>query len=99
MNDKRPRKLLGLKDNGELVITCSSCQKQLLMLKMVIVSQEEKDIITKIKVKCAYCGSKSLDHTIHGRFYPGVVDDNMFFDISDDSSECDIYYITGIKNG
>ena len=68
--------------NGEhVIIKCSRCRKKLCDVWR---TQPLLDVHSKIVVDCDYCGDRSYEHDIRGKFHLGVTDDSGLSDIKNE---------------
>ncbi len=89
---------LGLQDRGKIEIECADCGKSLMIFQITkdnndLVNDGKDAITNQILVKCGFCGGRSYSTTINGQFYPGLPNDDMYFEpISIEGVECDICF-------
>lgn len=57
-----------IKDGGNIVISCSNCNKPLVDL---LITDPEADFNWKCVAECCYCGDKSFIKEVKGVFRPG----------------------------
>jgi hypothetical protein len=65
-----PKKPAGLVDGGHVILKCSNCDKPLVD---VLITRPNDPFEWKVVAKCCYCGDKSVEHTIKGRFAPNAI--------------------------
>jgi len=84
-NGRQPK---GLRDNGTVNLECSSCGHPLLVLQLTSVENDNQtEVLTRVAVRCGFCGGYSRVQQISGQFYPGTSSDNMGFDVVDDNAD------------
>jgi hypothetical protein len=57
-----------IKDDGNVIIYCSNCNKPLIDL---LITNSDADFIWKCIAECCYCGDKSFIKEVKGIFRPG----------------------------
>lgn len=57
-----------IKDDGNVIISCSNCNKPLVDL---FITDAEADLIWNCVAECCYCGDKSFIKEVKGIFRPG----------------------------
>jgi hypothetical protein len=67
-----------LTDGKHVFITCSSCRKKLCD---IWITQPQLEVHTKIIATCDYCGDKSYETDIDGKFHVGITDDSNIDDV------------------
>ncbi len=67
-----------LKNGDHTIITCSKCRKKLCD---VWLTQPDLDVHTKLIAQCDYCGDRSFEKEVHGKFHLGITDDSGLSDI------------------
>src|SRR5688572_29820531 len=67
-----------LTDGSHIILQCSKCRKKLCDLWVV---QPKLDIHTKVVAQCDYCGDRSFEKEIHGKFQTGTTDDSNIVDV------------------
>jgi len=87
------RKLKGLVDGGKVHSTCINCGKSLMDFQLVQ-PQAQAEVLTRVVVKCGFCGGHSAVEQLAGQFYPGAANDDINFDVADNDTEieCDVYF-------
>jgi len=93
----------GHKDCGTINASCLTCGKDLMVFQVTksnsdLVKEGRDRIDTVARVMCL-CGGQSENVTIGGVFFVGCADDNMAFDIVDDTSSegIDVTYKAWVK--
>lgn len=70
-----------LVDGKHTVIRCSVCNKSLCD---IWVTQPAFKMNTKLTAHCGYCGDKSFESTIQGKFQTGETDDSGLLDVKNE---------------
>ena len=65
-------------DGKHIVLDCSKCGKKLADLW---ITQPDLDVHTKVVAECNYCGDRSYEKEIHGKFHTGITTDSALADI------------------
>ena len=87
-SDGDDKPLRGLQDNGRLNFECANCHRSLLVLQLTTIADDKQTaILTRVAVKCGFCGHYSQVKQVSGQFYPGAPSDEMVFDIADDCAD------------
>lgn len=79
--------LTPIKDDGHIVLKCSSCGKELVD---IWVTHKEMPVKTTLVAECCFCGDKSFEKSVDGVFHLGDVDRVAIVDFTNNS---DKYYI------
>jgi len=89
---EKKREPKGLVDGGNVEITCANCGKPLMTFQLT--QLQNNVVLTRVMVKCGFCGGHSNVEQIVGQFYPGAVSDSIVFDISENDTEveCDVCF-------
>lgn len=66
------------KNGSHVILDCAKCRKKLCDLW---ITQPQLDVHSKIIAHCDYCGDKSFEREIHGKFHTGITDDSNIVDI------------------
>lgn len=82
------RQLLGLANEGEIILTCKKCDTDLLCVMITygndkIIADGGSAITTMIQAECKMCGGSSPKKAVDGIFHLGIVSDDMFMDHKD----------------
>ncbi len=94
--DGNEKTLKGLENRGLVNFECADCNKFLLVLQLVDVDGDKRslsvlpkpsEVLTRVAVRCGFCGGSSCVQQIYGSFYPGASNDNMLFDVLEDDGE------------
>jgi len=97
----KEKQLKGLKDNGQLTISCKNCHTDLLVLQLTRIENAKiNDVNTSVAVKCCQCGVFSDPKNVNGQFYPGAPKDNVAFDVmefDEDAPDVDVLFKTWVK--
>jgi len=86
--DRDDRPLKGLQDTGKINFECANCCRSLLVLQLAAIEGAgQSTVLTRVAVKCGFCGCYSNIQQVSGQFYPGAPNDRMAFDIADDYAD------------
>jgi hypothetical protein len=66
-----------LVDGEHIIVRCSKCNKSLCDLWM---TQPNLDVYTKLTATCDYCGDKSYEKSVKGKFHLGITEDSAISD-------------------
>lgn len=86
----KPRQLLGLKDCGQIMLTCKKCKTDLVVLWVTygndqLIKDGGQPITTKTQAMCKICGGESSITEVDGIFHVGIPSDDLFIE----PLECD----------
>lgn len=98
--DHEDKPLKGLRDKGLVNFECADCGKQLLVVRLTDMDNNDKsEIMTRIVVRCGLCSGSSYTQEVRGQFYPGAPSDDMLFDVIDDNRtpEADVIFEANSK--
>lgn len=94
--DPKNKQLKGLCDQGQITFKCSNCDHELLVLQLVTAADTNKSkVLTRIAVKCGFCGGYSYVEQVSGQFFPGAPNDDMIFEPMESDSgspEADVLF-------
>jgi len=68
-------------DGKHLIVSCSRCRKALCDIWL---TQPELEVYSKVVALCDYCGGRSYEQDVHGKFHLGITDDSTLVDIQHD---------------
>lgn len=83
-----------MENNGCIDIRCSHCLKHLLTLQLVS-SDDNNKKITTVVAQCCFCGAMSEHQSVVGKFYPGVPEDDMWFEPALELKDDTIVFLVG----
>lgn len=81
---------------GCIDLKCLHCKKHLMTLQLVT-SESENNQVTTVVAKCCFCGAMSEHQSVVGKFYPGVPEDDMWFEPSMEFENGTIVFLVGGK--
>lgn len=68
--------------NGKhIILSCSRCRKKLCDLWL---TQPDLDVHSKVIAYCDYCGDRSFEQEVHGKFHVGLTDDSGLVNVEHD---------------
>lgn len=70
-----------LKNGAHVILDCAKCNKKLCD---IWITQPNLDVNSKVLAQCDYCGDRSFEKEIRGKFHIGITDDSTIVDINHD---------------